>query len=177
MKGRLIDLSLGMNRLQRVTIELLGDFAEDYNRLKDGEVSVEIKKFRKARSLNANAYFHVLVEKIAVATKSSNDEIKEKLNLDYGTLARLADGGIAGAMLPIQANINEYYPYAELYQTKTLDDREYACYLFYKRTSELDSAEMARLIDGTIREAKDLGIETMTPEELARLEGYSKDVL
>lgn len=174
MKGRLIDLSLGLNRRQRVTIELVGDFEEDYNRLKDGDVSIEIKKYRKSRSLNANAYFHLLVEKIAVATKSGNGEIKTKLNLEYGTLARLADGGIAGAMLPIQANINEYYPYAELYQTKIMDGREYACYKFYKRTSELDSAEMARLIDGTICEAKDLGIETMTPNELARLEGYEK---
>ena len=32
----------------------------------------------------------------------------------------------------------------------------------------MDTKEMARLIDGTIREAKELGIETDTPETLAR---------
>ena len=31
----------------------------------DGELSVEIKKWRNTRSLNANAYFHTLVNKIA----------------------------------------------------------------------------------------------------------------
>ena len=32
----------------------------------------------------------------------------------------------------------------------------------------MDSAEMARLIDGAIEEARELGIETDTPEQLAR---------
>ena len=63
MRGKLIDLSLGLNRRQRVTVELLADFEAEYNRLKDGEINVEIKKYRSPRSLNANSYFHVLCEK------------------------------------------------------------------------------------------------------------------
>jgi len=35
---------------------------------------------------------------------------------------------------------------------------------------------MARLIDGTIYVAKGLGLETMTPDQLARLEGYEKQL-
>lgn len=46
--------------------------------------------------------------------------------------------------------------------------REYRCYLFYKRTHTLDSKEMARLIDGAIYVAKGLGIDTDTPEQIAR---------
>ena len=34
MKGRLIDLSLGLNRKQRITIEVDRDFREDFDRLK-----------------------------------------------------------------------------------------------------------------------------------------------
>ena len=33
----------------------------------------------------------------------------------------------------------------------------------------LDKAEMARLIDGTVEEAKQLGIETKTPQEIAEM--------
>ena len=40
------------------------------------------------------------------------------------------------------------------------------CYLVFKETHTLDSAEMARLIDGTVQEAQSLGIETLTPAEL-----------
>lgn len=50
----------------------------------------------------------------------------------------------------------------------TLDGKEYNCYLFYKRTRTLDSKEMARLIDGTIHVAQELGIDTDTPEQVAR---------
>ena len=48
-------------------------------------------------------------------------------------------------------------------------------YLIYKETHTLDSAEMATLIDGTIEEAKQLGIETLTPIELENLKGYKKE--
>ncbi|MBP3538679.1 MAG: hypothetical protein J6J62_02420 [Oscillospiraceae bacterium] len=174
MRGKLIDLSLGLNRRQRVTVELLADFEADYNRLKDGDVSIEIKKYRKPRSLNANSYFHVLCEKIAVATKQGNDEVKKQMVMEYGTYARLPDGGIAGATLPAAANPENYYPYAKWYKDMEIDGREYSCYIFMKRTSEMDTAEFSRLLEGTIRDAKELGIETMTPAELERLEGYDR---
>lgn len=37
----------------------------------------------------------------------------------------------------------------------------------WKPTHTLDKAEMARLIDGVVEEAKQLGIETRTPNEIA----------
>ena len=46
MRGRLIDLSIGMNRKQRITIEVDRDFREDFDRLREAELDVEIKKHR-----------------------------------------------------------------------------------------------------------------------------------
>ena len=42
-------------------------------------------------------------------------------------------------------------------------------YLLYKHTHTLNSKEMARLIDGTVQDAKQLGIETKTPQQLAEM--------
>ena len=42
-------------------------------------------------------------------------------------------------------------------------------YMVYKQTHTLDTAEMARLIDGAVSEAQQLGIETKTPEELDKI--------
>ena len=42
------------------------------------------------------------------------------------------------------------------------------CYV-YRGSHEYDTKEMASLIDGAIREAKDLGIETLSAAELQRL--------
>jgi hypothetical protein len=41
----------------------------------------------------------------------------------------------------------------------------------YKGSSEFDTKEMSIFIDGIVSEAKELGIETMTPNEIARLNG------
>ena len=65
MKGRLIDLALGLNGKQRITLEVDADFREKYDALKSSDIRVEIVKYRKPRSKDANAYFHVLVNKIA----------------------------------------------------------------------------------------------------------------
>ena len=48
-------------------------------------------------------------------------------------------------------------------------EKKFTHYKIYKGSSEYDSREMAILIDGVISEAKEMGIETMTPQELERL--------
>lgn len=172
MKGRLKDLTFGAKGEQHITVTVTSDFRQSFDDLKDYEISVEIKRYREPRSKNANAYFHVLVNKIAEARCLSNDEVKRQLVLEYGALATDETGSVLGAMLPASASMDDFYPYAKWYKSKVLDGKEYDCYLFYKQTHTLDSKEMARLIDGTITAAKELGLETMTPDQLARLEGY-----
>lgn len=172
MKGRLKDLTFGSKGEQHITVTVTSDFRQSFDDLKDYEISVEIKRYREPRSKNANAYFHVLVNKIAEAQRLGNDEVKRQLVLEYGALATDETGSVLGAMLPASASMDDFYPYAKWYKSKVLDGKEYDCYLFYKQTHTLDSKEMARLIDGTITVAKELGIETMTPDQLARLEGY-----
>ena len=168
MKGRLIDLSFGMNRKQRITVEVDADFRNDFDRLKDQQLSIEIKKHREKRSKDANAYFHVLVNKIAEAQGLGNDEVKKSLVIEYGALAKDDDGYTVGFKLPASVNIDTIYPYAKVFDVREENGRTFNCYLVYKHTHELDSKEMARLIDGTIYVAKDLDIETDTPEQLAK---------
>jgi hypothetical protein len=168
MKGRLIDLTYGLNRKQRITVEVDADFRNDFDRLRDHDVSIEIKRYRNKRSKDANAYFHVLVNKIAEAQGLGDDEVKKSLVIEYGALAKDEDGYTVGFKLPASVNIDTIYPYAKIFDVREENGRTFNCYLVYKHTHELDSKEMSRLIDGAIYVAKDLGIETDTPEQLAR---------
>lgn len=172
MKGRLIDFSLGWNRKQRITIEIDTDFREGFDALKGSDVEVSVKKWRKKRSNDANAYFHVLVTAIAEARGVSNDEIKQMLVVDYGTLARDEDNQIIGFKLPPGVDVSRIYPYTKLFKQVEENGKLFNCYLVYKRSSEMDTKEMARLIDGAIHEARELGIDTDTPEERARFSSY-----
>lgn len=67
---------------------------------------------------------------------------------------------------PFQLNENE---------TRQENGKDYSCYFVYKESHKMDSKEFAHLVDGAIEEAKELGIQTDTPEQLARYkEEWSK---
>ena len=168
MKGRLLDFSFSLNRKQRITIELDSDFREGFDTLRGADLEIKIKKWRAKRSLDANAYFHVLVNEIAMAKGLPDDEVKRALVVDYGTVARDDDGMVIGFKPPASVSVDDIYPYTKLYKQVEENGRLFNCYLVYKRSSAMDSKEMSHLIDGTVSEAKELGIDTDTPEQKAR---------
>ena len=143
--------------------------------IKETPYVCEIKKYHKKRSLDANAYFHVLVDKIAKAVNKSSEEVKVEMNLDYGTIASDENGLKAGFKALKSIPITNYFKYAKAIGETVEDGKVFVKYLIYKETHTLDSCEMANLINGTIEEAKQLGIETLTPAELAVLEGYKNN--
>jgi hypothetical protein len=142
------------------------------DKYKDGYVDLSVDKWSDKRSLQANAYFHVLVNSIAKETKSSEDDVKKMLVRQYGTYARGKDGKYAAVKVQKNTDIEQFYPYCRFIGE---DENGLDMYLFFKRTSELTKDEMNRLISGTIDEAANLGIETMTPEELARMMNRYKE--
>ncbi len=169
MIGRIVDLVLAVDRKQRLTLEIDGDARELYDELHSAEqLDIEIKKHREKRSLNANAYFHVLVNKIARALHSSDEEVKRRLVMNYGVYARDEKGLIVGFMLPVHVDAQRIYKYAKVFKQRVVGNNLFNCWLTYKRTHEMNTKEMADLIDGAISEARELGIETDTPEQLAR---------
>lgn len=174
MKGRLLDMAIGYNRKPRITIELDSDFREGYDKLKDFDLEISIKKWRRHRSDNSNRYFHLIVNEIAAVTGQSDEEVKRKLVVDYGTIARDDDGKIMGMKLPQGVDVSMVYPYTRLYKTVEENGKAMNCYLIYKRSSWMDSKEMAHLIDGAVQVARELGIDCDTPEERARLEEYER---
>lgn len=168
MKGRIIDYSVGFNRRQRITLEIDGDFSEGYEKLKASELEIRIAKWRDKRSNNANAYFHLLVNEIAMLTGESDDDVKRRLVVEYGALARDINGGIVGFKLPTGADVDSIYPYTKWIKSVEEGGKEFDCYLVFKHSSDMDSKEMSRLIEGTIRDAQELGIDTDTPDARAR---------
>lgn len=173
IRGRMVDHVMLADGKQRLTIQTRDDLRGLWDGLNDSEISAEIKKYRKPRSLDANAYFHLLVNRIAATVGSSDEEVKRELVVRYGAVETDEDGGPYGIMLPASADVGKVYPYTYFYKNMEMNDKSYRCYLLYKHTRDMDSAEMSHLIDGTVSEAKALGIETMTPDQIRQLEGLT----
>ena len=167
MKGRIIDFSMSFGGKQRITLELDTDFREGYEALKDAVVEIMIKKWRAKRSKDANAYFHVRVNQIAMARGLSDDEVKRDLVTQYGAIA-VQDGYKVGFKLPASVDVETIYPYTRMYKQVEENGMLMNCYLVFKQTRYMDTKEMAHLIDGAIQVAQELGIDTDTPEQKAR---------
>lgn len=168
MRGKLRDLTINRDGSQNITVTVSADFRERFDQLVGKDLDVEIKVHREKRSKSANAYFHVLVNKIAGETGEADDAVKNRLVTSYGVVAKDEDGLTIGFKLPATVDVSKIYPYTRLFDRRTEGGKDFNCYLVLKHTSDMDTKEMARLIDGAIEEARELGIETDTPETLAR---------
>lgn len=125
---------------------------------------IKVSKWRQKRSLDANAYAWVIMTKIGNALSTSKDEIYEQMLQRYGTIYQDEDGYVV-ATLPAKVDISKLEGHWMLYK----DSGRFKAYLMIKGSSQYDTKEMSTFIDGVVSEAKELGIETLPPEELERM--------
>lgn len=128
----------------------------------DKWLTVEVKQWREQRSKDANAYFHVLVTKIAEVLGLGLEEVKKQMVEEYGT-------ELCKARVPQDADPTMIHKYVKLIGESKGTKQPCNDWIIFKPTHELNTKEMARLIDGVVNEAKQLDIETRTPAELAEM--------
>ena len=140
---------------------------------KDKLYDLEVKEHRKKRSLDANAYCWVLINKIAEALRITPNEIY-----------RQAIQNIGGnyEVIPIKTEAADHFkqiweakglgwPCVDMGKSK-LDG--YRNLRAYYGSSTYSVTQMSQLIDNLVQDCKALDIETMTPDKLALLmEGWN----
>ena len=130
-----------------------------YNQEKDKKF--EIKEKREKRSLSQNSYAWELITKIGNVLRKSKEEVYLQMLKDYG------QSEIVSILSSIEPK--GYFKYYEKIGTGIVNSKEFTHYKIFKGSSEFDSKEMTILIDGIIQECKQLGIETLTPDEISKL--------
>lgn len=133
-----------------------------FDELRSSEkLSIKIGKYREKRSLNANNYAWHLITQIGNKVRDSKDNVYLTMLKRYGQ----------SEMISVIADvpIGFYVKYYEEAGESTLNGKLFKHYRVYKGSSEFNKEEMAIFIDGVVYEAKELGIQTETPEEIARL--------
>lgn len=117
----------------------------------------ECNKAKKKRTLTQNSYYWALLSELAGALGLSNDELHFELLKRYSTPEPFATYA--------HVDVSRFMRYYE----RRNRDGDVIYYLFYKGSSQMDTKEFKRLLDGLISECKEVGIQTLTPEELALL--------
>lgn len=162
-------LDLDSNRF-RITFEVNENevVKAEYDKLKGYEkLKIKAVRYTQRRSLDANAYFHVLAGKIADALIISKAKAKNVLICKYGQPQLLPDGSI----MVYKTNAPEDFMWEQesIHAIPIKYEEKATFYKIYRGSHTYDTKEMSVLIDGTVADAKELGIETDTPAEIAEM--------
>ena len=148
------------------------EFIELFNGIKPGEeYDVSIKRRSSRRTLNANNYHWLLCEQMAKILKTSKYEVHNQMLMHYGTDWLDNEDKRSYVLMKdddryLRLETTHYRP------TDATEDRKgtmYRWFVLLLPSHLMDTAQMSALIDGTVSEAKELGIDTRTPDEIERM--------
>lgn len=145
-----------------------------YEELKSAEIlSIKISKYREKRSLNANAYFWKLCGELA--KKLSNEKVRYTKEDIY--IKAIKEVGVYKDFVGLsQADAKTLRHAWELLgtgwiteQVDFMPDGENVIVRCYYGSSQYNTKQMSRLISNTVQDCQAVGINTMTPNEIAEM--------
>lgn len=132
--------------------------------------TITIELLKRKRSLNANNYMWQLCQKIAEKVGATKETVYRKNIREVGSFetVELISAGAARFIRSWEANGLGWV-------AEPMSERGgYTTVIAYYGSSSYDTAEMSRLVEAVVEEAKALGVETMKPLELDRLKAAWK---
>ena len=135
----------------------------------ENKLDVELKKYRKKRSLDANSYFWKLLQELCeLAEIDSVEEYKR----------RIKELGIFRRFKIEKDNIKTFEKmwtsqgtawFCEVADITYIENIEFKIINAYYGSSSYNSKQMSRLIDGVVQDCEIYGIETKPKEEIESL--------
>ena len=116
---------------------------------------------KRKRSLTQNAYYWVMLNKLAAKLRMSDSEVHLNMLREYGTyevFSVLDDVPIEG-----------YFKYYDIIGKGVAGGRLFKHVKVYKGSSQMSSVEFSRLIDGMREECLAQDIDVATPQEIASM--------
>lgn len=126
----------------------------------DQDKKYELKEYREKRTGLQNRYYHQLKNELARVLRKSPEEVHREMIFRTCPFTEY--------LVPEKSDLRalQYYQTIRVIEKDSL---RYKVVRVYLGSSQLDTKEMTVLLDSMIEECKLQGIETKTPEELAKL--------
>ena len=137
--------------------------------------TAEIRKTSKKRSLDANSYYWVLVDKLSKALDISMPHCHNLMLRRYGTFKLFGGQVMYTVILDTDEASRDADEAEECHIKPTSEVREgkdglmYRTYILLKGSHEYNTTEFSNLVEGIVDECHQVGIETATPNEIARM--------
>lgn len=132
----------------------------------DGELVVTVDKPKKKRTITANNYLWVLCDEIAREVGTDKEDIYKALIRRVGVFDYvLVKAQVAERFVANWSDKGLGWFTQEVFHP----DRDKRQFMVYYGSSTYDHDQMARLIDEAVDEARNIGVKTLTKQELREL--------
>jgi len=121
----------------------------------------EIKERREKRSLSQNNYAWKLITELGNVMRIDKEEMYLHCLEHYGQREIVS--------IASKINPNGYFKYFKPVGKGNVKGREFTHYMIFKGSSEFDKREMSIFLDGIIQECENVGIPTLTKNEIERM--------
>lgn len=145
----------------------IDNLKDKFNSLNADKLTIKVSKFRKNRSLDANAYMWVLCDKLADKLGITKEEVYRSHIKDIGVFRAVEIDEKAADTL-----IHSWGLHGIGWVAERLDHSQHEGFTIialYYGSSTYNTRQMSRLINGIVDDCKEQGIETLTPDELQQL--------
>lgn len=133
----------------------------------DKDKQFQIKEHKEKRSLNSNAYAWTLIDKIAQVVGNTKLEVYKEAIKDVGVFRTISvDNKSVETIKVAWGSMGIGFICETLGQS---DIEGCTDVILYYGTSTYNTKQMSRFIDYIVQEAQDLGIQTLTPDQIADL--------
>lgn len=142
---------------------MIGNAAEliTYLVTQDREKTFELKEHKPKRSLSQNAYAWKLINELGNKLGMSKEDLYKQMLEDYGQ-------SIIVSLLD-EINPEHYFKYYKQIGKGKTNGKGFNHYKVYKGSSEFNTLEMKYFLDGIIQECENVGIPTLTEEQISKM--------
>lgn len=127
----------------------------------DPEKRYVVKEAKRRRTLTQNAYYWVMLNKLAAKLRLPDHEVHLHMLRDYGVHEVFS--------IMDSVPIDGYFKYYDVIGQGWSNGVLYKHVRVYKGSSQMTSVEFSRLIDGMREECVLQGIDVATPQEIAEM--------
>lgn len=169
MIGRLKDLTRSRDGQWVISFSTPENFSAAFDELSGKDIDIEIKQARKHRSLDANAYCWVLIDKLAEKTGLRKTDVYRHAIKEIG--------GVSDTICVMDKAVDRLREGWEKngigWQTDTMPSKVPGCtnVILYYGSSVYDSKQMAALTQSLIQDCEAVGVSTISEEQAQKMLG------
>lgn len=165
--GRLKDITKSISNKFIISFEI-NESPSSFDEITEKELSVEVVRQKRKRSLDANAYMWELLTKIANKLSETDKGITNWW-VYLQALKKYGQSTYIVVKPSVVDKVKEQWRECEELGEIEINGQKGIQIQCFFGSSSYTSIEFSRLLGGIIEDAKDLGIDTITPKEKERL--------